>query len=405
MNKTLLILKHEFQKTVRTKSFIILTIAFPLLAFLAISGFQIFSGEGEPSEIEVTSMGYVDNLGIMSGYTSQYDVELTPYVSEDAAKEALLDKDIDEYVVIPTDYVETGLVLRYTLERELEPPSNVYQSLRAFLVNNLLEGKTTAEIADRALYPLNLASVTLDETGEIAEEQGGLSGFIIPYAFGILLIMAIFSSSGYMLQGLSEEKENRIMEILLSSVSTRELITGKVLGLGAAGLLQIIFWLVSAQFLINFGSSTIGGILSEIKLTPELVTLSVIYFILGYLLFAIIMAGAGAIASTAREGQQMSVIFTLTAVVPFWLAPVIIENPNGVVAQVLTFIPFSAPVAVMMRTGMADVPLWQIIISIALLIGTIIGSLWIAAKVFRIFLLMYGKTPKMSEILRYLKNA
>lgn len=407
MNKTLLILKHEFQKTVKTRSFVLLTIAFPLLAFLAISGFQIFGGEdgGDPGEVEITNVGYVDNIGLISGYTSQYSVELLSYESEEAAKEALLAAEIDEYIVIPDNYLETGLLSRYTLERELEPPGNVYHSLRSFMINNLLEGKTTSEVKDRTIYPVNLISTTLDKTGNIAEEQGGLSSFILPYAFGLLLIMAIFTSSGYMLQGLSEEKENRIMEILLSSVSTRELITGKVLGLGAAGLLQIIFWLISARFIINFGSSTIGGVLSEIQITPELMALSVIYFILGYLLFAILMAGAGAIASTAREGQQMSVIFSLMAAAPFWLAPVIIENPNGALAQVFTFIPFSAPVTVMMRTGVTDVPLWQVIISIALLAVTIFGALWVAAKVFRVFLLMYGKTPKLGEIIRYLRSA
>jgi ABC-2 type transport system permease protein len=157
-----------------------------------------------------------------------------------------------------------------------------------FLVNNLLAGKVDNVIIERVVYPLSLNSIILDSSGQIAENQGGFANFIVPYIFSILLIMAIFTSSGFLLQGLGEEKENRVMEILLSSVSPRQLITGKVLGLGAAGLVQIIVWLVSARFLANMASSTIGGMLSSLSITGEFLLISLIYFILGYLLFAVI---------------------------------------------------------------------------------------------------------------------
>ena len=405
MNKTLLILKHEFRQTLRRKSFLIMTIAFPLIGALAIFGFQFMQGTGGEPPVETVEIGYVDYAGGFDVSTQPEGVELIPQASEEDATDALLEGDISQYFVIPEDYLSSGIVYRFTLDRELEAPDNVWQAIKNFLVTNLLEGQADPQIVERAQYPLALSSITLDESGDIAPEQGGFSAFIVPYIFSILLIMAIFTSSGFLLQGLGEEKENRVMEILLSSVSPRQLITGKVLGLGAAGLLQIVVWLVSARFLANMASSSIGGMLSSIQISTDFLIMGIIYFILGYILFAIIMAGAGSIGATARESQQFSTLFTFSAVVPFFFMTSILENPNSVIAQVLTLFPFTAPITVMLRLGLTDIPVWQLAASIGLMILAILGMLWLAAKIFRIFLLMYGKTPKVSEVIRYLRQS
>ena len=407
MNKISTILKHEFMTTVRRKSFILMTIAFPLLGILGIGAYQIIqgAGEGQPAVIETIDVGYVDNTGLFSGYTEYEYVNLISQPDEDTAFNAMTGNEIQQYFVIPEDYLSGGIIIRYTLERELEISGQVASAMTEFLVNNLLAGKADDTTIERVVYPLSLSSITLDSSGEIAENQGGYINFIIPYIFSILLIMAIFTSSGFLLQGLGEEKENRVMEILLSSVSPRQLITGKVLGLGAAGLIQIVVWLISARYLADMASSSIGGMLSSLSISAEFLLVSLIYFILGYLLFAVIMAGAGSIGATARESQQLSVIFTLSAVVPFYFIAAIMENPDGVAAQVLTFIPFTAPITVMMRMGIADIPLWELGVSIALIIATIIGLLFVVAKIFRTFLLMYGKTPKISEIIKILRQA
>ena len=313
--------------------------------------------------------------------------------------------DIDQYFIIPQDYLSTGLVNRYTLDRELEPPGAVWQAIKNFLVSNLLGEETDSQVIERVQYPLALNSITLDESGQVAPEQGGFSAFIVPYIFSILLVMAIFTSSGFLLQGLGEEKENRVMEILLSSVSPRQLITGKVFGLGAAGLLQILVWLISARFLAEMASSSIGGMLSSLQIPTDFLMLGVIYFILGYLLFAVVMAGAGSIGATARESQQLSMVFILPAVAPLWFTALIMNNPNNVVAQLLTLFPFTAPITVMLRMGLTDIPIWQLAVSIILMIATILGLLVLSAKIFRTFLLMYGKTPRLGEIVKLLRQA
>ncbi len=406
MNKISTILKHEFLTTIRRKSFILMTIAFPLLGILAIGAYQIFQGTGEtPPVAEKIAVGYVDETGLFNDYTSYYNVTLISQPDETTAFNAMKGEEIQQYFVIPEDYLSGGVIVRYTLERELGISGEVASAMTEFLVNNLLAGKVADVTIQRVVYPLSLNSITLDSNGQIAENQGGFTSFIVPYIFSILLIMAIFTSSGFLLQGLGEEKENRVMEILLSSVSSTQLITGKVLGLGIAGLIQIVVWLISARFIADMASTSIGGLLSGLTISTDFLIVSLIYFILGYLLFAIIMAGAGSIGATARESQQLSTVFTLLAVVPFFFIAHIMEFPDSGLSQFFTIFPLTAPLTVIMRMGITDIPTWQLITSMALMILTIIGSIFLAGKIFRTFLLMYGKTPKLGEIIRMLRQA
>jgi ABC-2 type transport system permease protein len=404
MNKTALIARHEFMVNIKRKAFLILTLAFPVLALLAILISQVVSGLAKPPA-EIQKIGYVDQIGTFSQYTVQDKIELISYASQDEAGKALLDKEITEYFVIPQDYVSTGVIQRFTLNRELEPGADVTTVIRNFLLNNLLSGQTSQEIVERVKSPLNMVSTLLTSTGEIAPNQGGFAAFIVPYIFSLLLLMSIFFSAGYLLQGLGEEKENRVMEILLSSISPRQLLAGKIIGLGAAGLAQVVVWLISAQFLARFASSTWGAIIGNLQVPAEFLILGTIYFILGYLLFAVLMAGVGAISPTARDGQSLSTIFSLAGVAPLWFMAFIIQNPDKLLSQVLTIFPVTAPVTVMIRLGLAQIPVWEIAASIGVLVLSIFGCFILAAKLFRTYLLMYGKRPAFSEIVHSFRNA
>ena len=187
-----------------------MTLAFPMIGLIAMGIFQLVQGMDIPAapDEEVT-IGYIDEVGIFEGYTSQPgEVTLAAYQTQAEATSALLVEDVDEYFIIPPDYVSTGVVTRYTLEKELEPPGEIQWAMKSFLLSNLLEGQTSPEIAERIKAPMWLSSVRLDEAGEVATDQGGFGAFVVPFLFGFLLIIAIFSSSGYLLRGLSEEKEN-----------------------------------------------------------------------------------------------------------------------------------------------------------------------------------------------------
>jgi ABC-2 type transport system permease protein len=403
MNKTVLLIKHEFLTTVRRKTFIILTLAFPLIALLGLLAAQVIPGMITPTT-KIEKIGYVDKVGIFTQDITEGKTELVAFTTEDTAKEALIDKKVKEYFIISPNYVSTGIIQRYTLTSEIAPSGTVQTVIRNFLLNNLLSGNSE-EIIARAKSPLNIASTTLTTTGTIATRQGGFSALILPYIFSILLMIAIFSSSGYLLQGLGEEKENRVIEILLSSISPGQLLAGKVIGLGAAGLVQIIVWLVSANFLMKMAETSWGNVIGSLQVPPEFLILGIVYFILGYLLMGVIMAGVGSVSPTAREGQQMSAIFTFPVIIPIYFMGLIMEHPENIVVKILTFIPITAPITVIVRLGLSQIPLWELAVSILILILSIWGMFVLTTKLFRTYLLMYGKRPDLKEIIRSFRNA
>ena len=161
-------------------------------------------------------------------------------------------------------------------------------------------------------------------------------------------VLALFTSTGTLLQGLGEEKENRIMEVLLSSLTPGQLISGKVLGLGASGLLQMVIWVVAGLGVLSLASDQIPAF-ADISLPGASALLGILYFVLGYMLFGTLFACVGAITPTAREGNQLVPIFVIPAIIPFYASYLIQSDPSGAFARVLTFFPLSAPVAVLVR--------------------------------------------------------
>ena len=403
MNKTLLIFRHEFLHTIKRTGFIILTLALPVLALLAIGVFHIVSGVAKPPT-EVSSIGYIDEVGGFDQFTTQGNITFVSFNTREDATQALINKDIKEYFIIPPDFISTGIINRYTTQKEVTPPSATTTVIKNFISSNLLEGKVPSTVVTRIEAPLNLVTTTLTSAGAVASEQGGFTNLVIPGIFGILLALSLSFSSAYVLQSLGEEKENRLMEILLSSVSTRQLITGKVLGIGAASLAQVVVWVISIPFLLNLASSSIGGFLSMIQIPANFLVLGVAYFILGYLLFAVLSAGVAAISTSVREGQGLASIFTLFVIAPFWFFSLLLAFPNSPIWVVFSIFPFSAPVLVMLRLGMTGVPAWQLIASMAVLVLSIVGGLLLAAKLLRAYVLMYGKRPSLREIIRNLRS-
>jgi len=396
------ILRHEFLITIKKKGFIILTLAVPVILLLGIGVFRLASSVVTPSAA-VTRIGYVDQVGEFEPLYQPAGIELIRLASEEVATEELTEGALDEYFVIPADYVATGTVARYTLEKELAPPPPVASAIEGFLDSNLLASEVPPELIGRVLTPVRIETITLTTEGTVAEDQGGYTNFIIPTLFGALLAIALNVSANYVLQSLGEEKENRLMEILLSSVTPGQLLTGKLLGRGAAGLLQVLVWAVSIPLLLRLASAAIGGALSSVQASPGLLVLGVVYFVLGYLLFAVVSLALAAICSTVREAQGLAPLFTLAAVAPFWFISLLMFFPNSPIWVVLSFVPFTAPVLVMLRLGITGVPAWQLAVSMALLVASVLGGLWIAAKLLRIYLLMYGKRPRIREIVRALR--
>lgn len=397
--------KHEFLQAIKGVGFIILTFIVPVLVILAIGSYKLVTTLIEPSVKEITTIGYVDEVGIFSDHTDQGLIKLVSFASREDATRALVNKDISEYIIIPSDYTSSGTIQRYTLAKELIPPPVTTSVIKSFLSWNLLKDDLSQEVIASIVTPLNMEVTRLDENGEIAREQGNIGNIIIPAVFALLLSFSLMLGASSLISGLGEEKESRLIEVLFSSVSIRQLLIAKVLSLGAAGLIQVIVWLISAPFLLQLASSNFGGFLRDIQLPANFIILGIVYFVLGYLLFAIISVTVGGISSNTSEAQSLSMIYVMMLFVPIWFAGLMINFPENLLWVLLSIFPLTAPIQVMLRLGVSEVPLWQILTSIGVLGLSIILSLSFSTKIFRTFMLMYGKRPGLAEIIQGLKIA
>ena len=408
MEKTLKVFRHEFLNMITKTGYIIITFVVLLLPILLLLGFGIFQhsqGRGGAPIEEAATIGYLDNTGAFEAYTIQDKVDLILYDSQEELTQALVDKEIEEYFIIPPDYLSTGLIQRYSTGKEVETPRYIAAAIWNFLLGNLVEGEISQAVADRVYNPMTLVTTTVTETGEIATDQGGLGAIILPAFFSLLIGISLMSLSTFLLQGLGEEKENRVIEILLSSVSTGQLLAGKVLGVGAAGFLQVIVWLfVPAVLMAQATDTIISGVARSLLIPADFLVLAVAYFVLGYLFFGVLSAGIAAVCPTSRDGQQLAMGFLLPMFVPLWLSSLVIMLPDNPLWTALSFVPITAPTMMMVRYGVTDIPAWQIAVSILVMLLFTAGGLWLAAKAFRAYLLMYGKRPAFGEIVRSLKS-
>ena len=405
MNKTYLLFRHEFLQAIKKVGFIVMTLIVPVLALLGIGLFELVTTLTEPCAKEVTIVGYVDEVGIFSEQTDQGLIRLIPFITSEEATRALVRRDVSEYIIIPSDYISSGTIQRYTLAKELNIPPVTTYLIESFLTWNLLKEDVRPEIISSIVAPLNLEVTRLDENGDIAQEQGYIGNIIIPAIFSLLLSLALMLGANSLISGLGEEKESRLIEVLFTSVSVRQLLVAKVLALGTAGLLQVLVWLISIPPLLRLASSSFGGFLSNIQLPANFLVLGVVYFILGYLLFAVLSVCFGGISSSTTEAHQLSMFYIMMLFVPLWLFGVYVNFPNSPIWVVLSIFPVTAPIQMMLMLGVSDIPAWQIAASIGVLGLSIIVGLYLSIRIFRMFMLMYGKRPNLGEIIQGLKSS
>jgi ABC-2 type transport system permease protein len=203
------------------------------------------------------------------------------------------------------------------------------------------------------------------------------------------------------MQGIGEEKESRTGELLLSSISADQLLKGKILGYGSVGLLQIGIWILVG--LIMIFNSPLAGLFTGIEISWVL-GLAILYFVLGYFLFAVSIACAASISTSTREAQQTSMIFTMFAIIPMMFAQFIMMAPNSIVAKALSYFPYTSPFITMIRLPLVEMSFYEIALSIAILIISIGIITKLSAKIFRTGMLMYGKRASLRDIIGFLKE-
>jgi ABC-2 type transport system permease protein len=404
VHNTVLIFRHELSVTVRRTGFLVMTLIVPVLALLAIGIAKLATSSGAQKAPAGERIGYVDDSGRYGQFTHQGSITLVRFGAPEEASRAMAAGEITEYFVIPPDYMTTMTIARYTMRKEMLAPPPSVAAVKSFITSNILSGNLPPAAITIVEAPLFMTTTRLGPSGAAAADQGGVSAALVPLGFCLLLVLSLIFSSSYLLQGLAEEKENRLMEILVSRVAPEELLVGKVLGLGAAGLVQVAVWLGTVPILLALASSTIGGFMTTLRVPGIFYVLAFLFFTLGYLLMAMLSASIGAITSSAKEAGQLSALFTLFPVVPLWFMSLFLAFPQHPVWVVLSLFPLTAPIMVLERIGISDVPVWQIIASLGVLLLSFVGGLFFCTRVFRTYLLMYGKRPGLGEIIRSLRG-
>ena len=394
------IARREFVTTVRRKGFILTLILMPLYGIFATAMSALPTLLAKRSD-ESRVVAVVDPsrvLGIAPGAEAKMspDYNARFFDSFESATRAFEEGSVRSILRIDDDYVHNGKTTQYRHPGGLLTARRLGPPYADFMRERLLEQRVDADLRARVLDPLADSVYVAAPAGGFEREDLSrrILLLIVPLVFGFILAVGIFTAGSYLLQGLGEEKESRILESLLALVTPDELLAGKLIGLGSAALLLVLIW-------GSLGAVSIATQAANLAIAPWVWPVAVFYFLVGYFFFASFMLGVGSTVSTYQEANQWAALISLSAMFPFFLLSAIVDQPHGPIAVVLSLFPWTAPVTMMMRLPAGGVPAWQLVVSMSLLLVSTILMLRLSARVFRIGLLLYGKSPNLPEILRW----
>jgi len=328
-----------------------------------------------------------------------------PFPSEDVARAALASRAIKGYFVLPADYLTKGVVDIYTQDTMNLSGSESRGAFADLIRQSLLRGRLDEQSTARVIDPLkDTRRFSITKAGEVTD-GGQRAGFVrvaVPIIFTVLFLMSVLMTSGFLMQGTATEKENKVVEVLLSAAGPDQILAGKLLGLGAAGLLQITVWIL----LLMVGGIGIVPLLlsSQVQMPWLSLALAIPLFLVAFLFFGSLMLGTGSLGSNMREAQQLAMVWSLTAALPMMMMAVLLREPHGIVSRVMTWLPFSAAPVIMFRASidLDALSWWEVAGSFVVLIVSTLIALRVGATLFRIGLLSTSR-PSLAEIMRQAK--
>ena len=427
MKKTFVILKREYLSRVKTRGFIIATLLMPVL-IVFMTTFPAFFAKlnvEKPKRIAVVdltgrifvpfSAALMDarrnekgeplykprQISIDQRNLEQTKSEIIPLIQNGT---------FDALVIIPRDVFESNFFELYaknvgnyafntTIERFL---SNVITDIR------LNESGLDTELIKELSGYSRAMTFNVGDKGETKRESGS-ARFGVIYFMVFTLYMALIMYGVFVMRGIIQDKTSRVMEVVVSSVRPFQLMTGKVLGIGAMGLTQLAIWAVFSGMASAYGLALVKMFNPSLEdlvmpsITISLLLSFIIYFLMGYFLYATLFAGLASIVNSEDEAQQLQWGIIALLVLSFMLMIVVIRGPDGTAATVLSLFPFFSPILMFARIAMNAAPAWQIIVSMILTMATIVGLMWIVSRIFRVGILMYGKRPTMRELMKWIK--
>ncbi len=448
MRKFLAVVKHEYKKIVLKWTFLIATFLFPLIAaaFAVVPAF-LFSIKGEPTRLVI-----VDQSGKVGGRVKQ-NLANEKQAKEKSRDEALKDltasredqiknstkqisesfvfedynadakpleqirrelnakitgKTLDAYLIIPQDFEATDAKYEFFSRKSGD-----------FIANETLKNAVNEAVRSQRLAEANISEAQLKnlskdvdfaikKVDERGDEKDSDSAFVAAFVIGLMIYLTLLIYGQQIMAAVIEEKETRIAEILFSSAKPFELMMGKLVGVGLAGLTQLAIWIVSALVLVGIGlanMSAAGMNISIPDITPLTVVYFFVFFILGFFIYATIYALIGSMVTTVQEGGQFAMIPVAALVVGFYMSFTVIRDPNSSLAFWVSILPFFAPITMPVRIIAETPPFWQIAVSILLNGAAIAFLIWLAARVYRVGMLMYGKKATIPEVWKWIRQA
>ena len=437
MKKILAVVRREFVERVRTKAFVISTVLLPVfMVAMVLLPALMMSGGDRASRVAVvdastTGLGQPvshalesEKLGNGPNAKSRYTVQVFPATSDDLAKvrDGLIastgfsgDKQKDGWngvLVLTDDTLATGKLSYYGGNvGSLESMSKLQRTISGALAGvRLGKSGVDAALVKRAMAPADLDTTKVSD-GKLTG-QSGQESFMIAYFMGFILYIAILIYGQQTMTSVIEEKTSRIMEVLTSSLTPFQMLLGKVLGVGAAGLAQMAIWggtvfVLSSQrtpLAAAFGMSADAAQSFPIpSMAPGLLLVFLLYFALGFMLYGALYAAIGAMCNTIQETQQYAIFVTVFIIVGFFAVFALIKDPTGPLGVTMSYIPFFAPFTMPVRWSLTSVPPLELVLSLALMVATLLACVWLAARIYRTGILMYGKKPSWRELWRWVR--
>lgn len=426
MHKLLVVIRREFLERVRSKWFLIGTILGPVFmaAMIVLPILMAERGGGERTVVVLDatsdefgsrlteSLQQLPRLNVTSRRVPLADLE--GRATELAAEVGTT--PLDGFMLVTDNTVEDGKAeYRGSNVSSMSDMRTLQSTLRALVFSERLRREgVEPSVVGRAQIPVELSTVKIVD-GKVTGESGE-SSFFLAYVIWFLLYMAILLYGVQVLGAVVEEKSTRIVEVLVSSLKPFQLLAGKVVGVGAVGLLQLGIWLVAGKILLDrradvarlIGQSeeTVAALgsagLPEVPLATIVVFLT--YFLLGYFLYAAMFAAVAAMVNTEAEARQAQTPVVMLLVIPTVMMIGILNNPDGSLAVALGLVPFTSPIAMPVRWAAAPVAIDQLASSIAILVVTVMGITWLAGRIYRVGILAYGKKPGLKELARWVRG-
>jgi ABC-2 type transport system permease protein len=396
MRNIWLVAQHEFLKNIRKRSFLFAVFGIPLMMVAIFAVVFFVSEQAEVSGTALGAIGVVDEASVLVEEVAL--PEDYTLMTADEAREALEAEEISAYFLLPENYLSRGTVELYAYGSVGIEAQNTFED---FLLENLTARVEIDAPAERVEDPADMV-IYLENNQRELTENAFIGLFLVPMIFAVILMVALQLSGTSLMSGIVEEKSNHIMEILITSIRPMELLTGKLIGLGVLGLVQLGVWVVIGRIVLLFGADI--EFLSAVTLPLDLVVLALVYFLLTYFLMAGVLAGIGAVAGSEQESRQIAGVLWLLIVIPFFFFAQLLSDPDAPLLVGLTLFPFTAGMTYLLRTPFTTLPFTEVALSLGILLLTTVFVAWASAKVFRWALLLYGQKPNLRTLWRVLRG-